>query len=132
MGHVETVQAMYEAFGAGGVAAVLDRLADGVEWDRDAPGYGIPIFEPGTGKEHAAGFFEALARDVEFLRFEPTSFLSGGDQVAVPIHVELRIRSTGKVVTALEVHLWTFDEDGKVSRFFHAIDRHAFVLAYGL
>jgi hypothetical protein len=28
--------------------------------------------------------------------------------------------------------LWTFGEDGKVTRFFHCIDRHAFVLACGL
>ena len=31
-----------------------------------------------------------------------------------------------------EIHLWTFGEHGRVSRFFHCIDRHAFVLAYGL
>jgi hypothetical protein len=36
------------------------------------------------------------------------------------------------VVDALEIHLWTFGDSGKVSRFFHCIDRHAFVLAYGL
>jgi hypothetical protein len=68
----------------------------------------------------------------EFLRFEPANFLSGGNQVAVPIKVEVRVKPTGKVVEALEVHLWTFGEDGRVCRFFHCIDRHAFVLAYGL
>ena len=32
----------------------------------------------------------------------------------------------------LEIHLWTFGENRLVSRFFPCIDRHAFVLAYGL
>lgn len=132
MSNVETVQAMYDAFGRGDVAAILDQLADDVEWDRDAPGYGVPIYEPGTGKEHAERFFAAVARDLEFTRFEPTNFLSGGNQVAVPINVEVEVKQTGRIVEALEIHLWTFGEDGKVSRFFHCIDRHAFVLAYGL
>jgi uncharacterized protein len=131
MSTVESVQAIYEAFGRGDVGAILDRLADDVEWDQDAPGYGIPIYEPGVGKEHAARFFEAT-QGLDFLRFEPTNFLSGGNQVAVPINVEVKVKSTGMIVEALEIHLWTFGDDGKVSRFFHCIDRHAFVLAYGL
>ena len=131
MSNVETVQAIYEAFGRGDVPAILDRLAEDVEWDRDAPGYGIPIYEPGTGREHAKRFFERLG-ELEINRFEPTNFLSGGNQVAVPINVEVKVKSTGKIVEALEIHLWTFGDDGKVSRFFHSIDRHAFWLAYGL
>jgi uncharacterized protein len=131
MNHVERVQAIYDAFGRGDVAAVLDQLADDVEWDQDAPGYGIPIYEPGVGKEHVKRFFDAV-QDLEFLRFEPTNFLSGGNQVAVPIEVEVEVKSTGKTVAALEIHLWTFGDDGKVRRLFHCIDRHAFVLAYGL
>ncbi len=131
MTNVESVKAIYEAFGRGDVPAILDQLADDVEWDQDAPGYGIPIYEPGVGKEHARRFFARL-EDLDFRRFEPTNFLGGGNQVAVPINVEVEVKSTGKMVEALEIHLWTFGDDGKVSRFFHCIDRHAFVLAYGL
>lgn len=58
MGQVETVQKIYEAFGKGDVPAILDQLADDVEWDRDAPSYGVPIYEPGTGKDHVRRFFE--------------------------------------------------------------------------
>jgi hypothetical protein len=69
---------------------------------------------------------------VEFHRFEPTNFLAGGNQVAVPINVDVTVKATGNRITALEVHLWTFGDDGKITRFFHAIDRHAFVLGYEL
>lgn len=130
MSNLETVQAIYEAFGRGDVPAILDFLAEDVQWDQEAPSYGVPIFEPGVGKDHAARFFAAL-QDLEFHRFEPTNFLTGGDQVAVPINVKVEVKATGNVVEALEIHLWTFAEDGKVSRFFHSIDRQAFVLAYG-
>jgi ketosteroid isomerase-like protein len=131
MSNVGDVHAIYEAFGRGDIPAILDRLAEDVAWDQDAPGYGIPIYEPGTGRDHAARFFEAL-QELEFLRFEPMNLLTGGNQVAVTVDVEAKVKSTGRLVKALEIHLWTFGEDGKVSRFFHCIDRHAFVLAYGV
>jgi uncharacterized protein len=70
MSNVETVQALYDAFGRGDIPAILDMLADDIQWDQDAPSYGIPIYEPGVGKEQVKRFFEAL-QDLEFLRFEP-------------------------------------------------------------
>ena len=36
------------------------------------------------------------------------------------------------IYEALEIHLRTFGDDGKVNRFLHCIDRHSAVLAYGL
>jgi ketosteroid isomerase-like protein len=128
---VERVQQIYAAFGRGDVPGILDHLAEDVEWDRDAPSYGVPIYEPGTGRDHAAAFFAKLA-DLEFHRFEPLNFLTGGNQVAVTIGVDATVKATGRRAEALEVHLWTFGDDGRVSRFFHCIDRHAFVLAYEL
>jgi uncharacterized protein len=95
MGNLEKVQAVYEAFGRGDVPAMLEALADDVEWDQDAPGYRIPIYEPGVGKEHVRRFFEAVREGLEFLRFEPTNFLSGGNQVAVPINIEAKVKSSG-------------------------------------
>ena len=114
------------------VQAILEHLDDEVEWDREAPSYGARIYEPGVGKEHVQRFFAAVAEDLEFIRFEPTNFLSGGDQVAVPVHVEATVNPTGKTFKALEIHLWTFGANGKLSHFFQCIDRHAVVLAYGL
>jgi ketosteroid isomerase-like protein len=126
----ETVEAIYEAFGRGDVDGVLAHMAEDVEWDCDAPGYGIPFYEPGTGKAHVRRFFAALAEEVEITRFAPGAPLTGGDQVAVTVDFAGTVRATGRPVEALEVHLWTFGRDGLVSRFFHCVDRHAFVLAY--
>ena len=81
----------------------------------------IPIYEPGSGKAHVERFFAAI-QGIELLKFEPTNFLSGGNQVAVPIAVEARVRATGKHVQALEIHLWTFGEDGRITRLRHYVD----------
>jgi ketosteroid isomerase-like protein len=132
VGNVESVQALYGAFGRGDIESILDQLADDVQWDQDAPAHGIRIYEPGVGKEHVKRFFEAVAEDIEFQRFEPTNFLTGGDQVAVTINIEATVKPTGKSFDALEIHLWTFDENGKISRLAHIIDRYAVAVAYGL
>jgi uncharacterized protein len=131
MSNVEAVQDIYEAFGRGDIPAILDHMAEDVQWDQDGQGHGIPIYEPGVGKAHVQRFFELLG-DLEISRFEPTNFLSGGNQVAVPINLGVTVKATGKSAETIEVHLWTFGDDGKVTRFFHAVDRHAFVLAYDL
>ena len=128
--NLAAVQRIYEAFGRGDVPAILDELADDVAWDVDAPSYGVPIYEPGTGKDHVQRFFGEL-QGLEFHTFQPTNFLVGGDQVAVTIDIDVTVKATGRTARALEIHLWTFGDDGRVTRFFHAIDRHAFVLAYG-
>lgn len=131
MTHLESVQSIYEAFGRGDVPAILDRLDEHVEWDKDAPGYGVPALEPGTGKAHVQRFFATL-QGLEFVKFQPTNFLVGGNQVAVTIDVSLKVKATGKPIDVLELHLWTFGDDGKITRFFHCVDRHAFVLAHDL
>ena len=37
MSNTETVKAIYEAFGRGDVATILDKLDDAVEWDTTVP-----------------------------------------------------------------------------------------------
>ncbi len=129
MDHLATTQGIYEAFGRGDVPAILDALADDVAWDVDAPSHGIPIYESGTGKAAAAGFFTALG-DLDITVFAPRNFLAGGDQVAAVFDVAATVQATGKSFEVVEIHLWTFGPDGKVTRFFHGIDRHAVWLAY--
>ena len=125
-----TVQAIYEAFGRGDVPTVLDHLADDVAWEHDAVDHGVPWLAPGRGREHAARFFELL-RLVDITRFEVRGLLAGGDQVAAVIGVDLAVRATGRTVSDLEVHLWTFGPDGRVAAFKHLTDTHQHVLAAG-
>lgn len=78
-------------------------------------------FASRRGRESIKGFFETLA-DFEFLRFEPTAFLEGDGMVAVPIRIELKVKSTGRPIKDIEVHLWTFTPEGQVQSFRHTAD----------
>ena len=40
--NIETVKAIYEAFGRGDVNAILDKLDDGVEWETTVPLSDVP------------------------------------------------------------------------------------------
>jgi len=120
--NVAAVQGMYEAFGRGDIRAILDCLADDVDWE---PGrttdHGIPWLRPGRGKDHVLGFFETL-RAIEFKRFEPKVITGTGDTVMGLIELEAVVTETGGHVDVLEVHVWTFNPDGKVRSLRHVVD----------
>jgi ketosteroid isomerase-like protein len=127
--HIETVQAIYAAFGRGDIGAILGHLAPEVEWEHDAVDHGIPRLKQRRGPAEVARFFETLGA-LEFKRFEPKQFLVGDNAVAATIGIELAAKATGKPIRDLELHLWTFGADGKVTRFKHLVDTHQHFLAW--
>ena len=130
MSQIERVRSIYAAFARGDVPFLLDCLAPDVIWEYGSSGHGVPWLEPRRGRAAIAGFFETLARELDFRRFEPTAFLEGEGIVAALCQVEAVVKRTGRLLVELdEVHLWHFDAGGHVSTFRHAADTHAHVLA---
>ena len=129
MSNIPTVQRIYEAFGQGDIPAILSSLDPNVEWEHDGRDVGVPWLVPGTGTAHVQGFFASLA-GFQITRFEPTNLLEGGNQVAAVINIEAVVPATGGQVKDLEMHLWTFGADGKVTRFRHIVDTAQHIAAY--
>lgn len=130
MSNIPTVHTIYEAFGRGDVPTILGHLDDDIAWDQDTPHFGLPWYAPRQGIDAIPQFFADLAASVELYKFEPVNFLEGGNQVAVVLNIGLEMKTTAKRVEDIEIHLWTFGPDGKVTRFAHVMDRHSQVLAY--
>ena len=123
MSNSEVVGRIYEAFARGDVPAILEHLAEDVEWEYGVNSTSVPWLQPRRGRREVPGFFEALA-GVELHRFVPKMFLQSGDVVVVLVDVELTVRATGRrVVEDDEVHIWHF-ASGKVARFRHRADTH--------
>jgi uncharacterized protein len=119
--NIDTAKAAYAHFANGDIASILALLAPDIAWEY---GWGGPVlkwYEPRHGRDAVAKFFATLA-DFEFVRFAPVEFLEGGNMVAVPIEIELIVKATGKSIRDLEMHLWTYGADGRVSRFRHLVD----------
>jgi ketosteroid isomerase-like protein len=126
--HARTVEAIYAAFGRGDIPSILDALREDVECEHDAVDHGIPWLTPRQGRAQVAAFFETL-RALDFRRFEPKRILADDTMAAAVIHVEIAVRATGRIINDIELHLWTFDAQGKVARFRHVADTHQHWLA---
>src|SRR5215813_311848 len=114
MTNLETVQHIYAAFGQGDLPAILECLADDVQWERWANHSGqttadIPWFRPRTGKAGAAEFFQVVATQLDIREFQVLSLMSGGNQVAAEILIDAHTK-TGGHYRDEEIHLWTFNE----------------------
>ena len=120
--NVGTVARIYEAFGRGDLASIIDELDDDVSWDEGIRDTGLPHLLPGRGKQHVIGFFERLAATLELTRFDLGPLCDGGDVVMASVTQAARIIGAGAIPANLEVHIWHFGADGKVTSFQHVGD----------
>ena len=125
MSNLETTQAIYQAFGQGDVPTIMSHLAEDVAWEaweaNSAQDAGVPLMQPRTGRAGAAEFF-ALASTYEIIDFQVLDFAVSAHQVIAEVVIELKSPDTGRSYRDEELHLWTFDEAGKVSRLRHYTD----------
>jgi uncharacterized protein len=126
-----TVEGMYEAFGRGDVGAIVAKMAPDVRWDHWPAGNaaqdaGVPWLQERTGPGGVAEFFAGLGA-LEFHGFAPVALLEGDGRVAALIEVDVTVTATGRRFQDVEVHVWTFGPDGKVTDFRHHVDtaKHA-------
>ena len=111
--NIETARQMYEALGHGDLPAILDRVADDVDWSTDAAIPSAPWYGPRRGKDGVASFFEAVGAAQLITEFTPLAYASNGDgDVMVFIRYAFTVAATGKNVAMNMHHYWKF-RDGK-------------------
>lgn len=123
---LETVQSIYAAFGRGDVPAILAHLHDDVAWeswtDNSAARANVPWMLPRRGREGAAEFFAVLGRELRVRDFRVVSLMAGPSSVAAEFTIEAEVIATGRIYRDEEIHLWTFDAGGQVTRLRHYLD----------
>jgi ketosteroid isomerase-like protein len=131
--NLAAVQGIYEAFGRGDVPGLLEPLADDVvfeDWgDNSAQKAGVPWLAERHGRGGAGEFF-AIAGGWEIHDFQVLSMMAGGNQVVVEVVMDAT-PTGGSRFRDEELHLWTFGEDGKVTRLRHYVDTAKHVAAAG-
>jgi uncharacterized protein len=125
MSNVEAVQELYTAFGRGDVPAVLERLADDVEWEswevgNTAQQAGVPWLKLQRGRDAVAEFFATVGA-FEMRDFQVRSILDGGDRVAVEVLIDA-VTPSGERLHDEEMHLYGFDDSGQINRMRHYVD----------
>ncbi len=109
-------------------------LADDVEWeswaDNSSVRAGVPWMAALSGRQNVGRFFDA-AGQFEMVAFQVLNFLEGGNQVAVEVVIEAKLPAWGgRRFRDEEIHLWTFDDAGKVSRLRHYTDTAKQIAAF--
>lgn len=119
MSNKDTVAAIYEAFGRSDIQFIVDQMADDVAWEswegNTTQSAGLPYMRHLNNKNDLPSFFGEVAK-LDLRKFDVLSIMEGGNQVAAEIEIEF---------TALrdeEMHLWTFNDEGKVIRFRRYLD----------
>jgi ketosteroid isomerase-like protein len=111
---LDTVQAVYAAFGRGDVPAILRVVTDDVDWASEpestiAPWHGIR-----RGTSELPGFFQALDAALEVTEFTPLAFATSDTDVMAVIRFGVTARATAKS-GAMDLHHWWRFRDDKIS-----------------
>src|SRR5919201_5470267 len=111
--NIKTIQAAYEAFGRGDVAAVLDAVSDDVDWAAEASSSEAPWYGVKHGKAEVAAFFEAYGSTMEVEEFTPVSVAANETDVLTVVRIRAKARATGRTA-AMHIHHYFKFRDGKV------------------
>ncbi len=112
--NIKIIKDVYDAFGRGDVAAVLDAVAEDVDWAAEAAGSGAPWYGVRHGKGEVAKFFEAYGTAMEVEEWTPLAFAASDADVHSVVRIRARSRATGKPVTMNLHHFFTL-RDGKIA-----------------
>lgn len=119
MSNTETVRAIYDAFGRGDVPFILSQLDENVDWekwdDNHAQNAGVPYMRHIKGRDGVANFFGEVAK-LGITEFDVVAVMEGGNKVAVQFTL------SAEHFDEDEMHLWTFNDEGKITGFRHYLD----------
>ncbi|HMD94024.1 MAG TPA: nuclear transport factor 2 family protein [Trebonia sp.] len=112
--NIKTITQVYEAFGRGDVAAILDAVTDDVDWAAEAASSGAPWYGVRHGRDAVAAFFSDFGSTMEVEEFTPVSFAANDTDVLSVVRFRARSRSTGKTAEMNLHHYFKF-RDGKIA-----------------
>lgn len=112
--NIKTIQVLYEAFGRGDLATILENLTDDVDWATDTASTAAPWFGVRHGKEGATSFFEAFGSTMEVEEFTPLTFAANDTDVLSVVRCRAKSRATGKS-SDMNLHHYFVFRDGKIA-----------------
>jgi uncharacterized protein len=112
--NIKIIMEIYEAFGRGDVAAILDAVTDDVDWAAEAASSAAPWYGVRHGRDAVAVFFSDFGSTMEVEEFTPVSFAANDTDVLTVVRFRARSRGTGRTAQMNLHHYFKF-RDGKVA-----------------
>lgn len=128
--NVQIVQDLYAAFGRGDMPAILELLAEDVDWHFVGKPTDVPFAGCRKGHQEMIEFFSIVAQNCDVYEFGPHEVLSFDDRVISLGHERVGVKSTGRIFETDWVHLFTV-EDGKIVRLQEFYDTATMAAAFG-
>jgi ketosteroid isomerase-like protein len=131
--NLAATEALYAAFGRGDVPAILDLLAEDVRFDQWTDSFaqraGVPWLTERSGHQGVADFFGVVGT-FEISEFSVLDLMASDGQVVAEVVIDAKLPGGGHYRDE-ELHLWTFDAAGKISRLRHYTDTAKHIAAAG-
>ncbi len=112
--NIKTIMSVYEAFGRGDVAAILDAVTSDVDWAAEADPAVAPWHGVRHGQDAVAAFFAEFGSTMEVEEFTPVSVAANDTDVLSVVQFRARSRATGKTAAMRLHHFFKF-RDGKIA-----------------
>jgi uncharacterized protein len=112
--NIKTIMGVYEAFGRGDVAAILDAVTSDVDWAAEADPAVAPWHGVRHGRDAVAAFFTEFGATMEVEEFTPVSLAANDTDVLSVVRFRARSRATGKTA-AMDLHHFFKFRDGKIA-----------------
>jgi len=114
--NIKTIMGVYEAFGRGDVAAILDAVTSDVDWAAEADPAVAPWHGVRHGQQAVAAFFAEFGSTMEVEEFTPVSIAANDTDVLSVVQFRARSRATGKTA-AMNLHHFFKFRDGKIAHY---------------
>ena len=129
--NIKTIQAVYEAFGRGDVATILDALTDDVDWASDGVDTRVPWYGVKHGKGGVAEFFQAFGSTIDVDEFNPVSYAANDTEVHTLVKYRSRAKATG-TASEMNLHHYFRFVDGKIAYYRGSEDSAQTLVALGV
>lgn len=130
---LSAVRDIYEAFGRGDIDTILGHMSPHVAWESWNEHTGqradVPWMRPRTGPAGVAEFFAEVGK-LKIHDFRVLDMFAGERQAAVEVYIDAETPD-GMRYADEELHLWSFDHEGKVVRMRHYTDTAKHIAAAG-
>jgi ketosteroid isomerase-like protein len=114
--HIQTIKAVYEAFGRGDVDAIVATVTDDVDWSSDTGSDAAPWYGSRRGPSGVVAFFDDFGSAMEVEDFTPLTFAANADDVLTVVRFRARSRATGKSAS-MQLHHWFHFRGDKIDHY---------------
>ncbi len=112
-----TAKLGYDYFLQGDIPAILAICAEKVVWAHSGNPSIVPFAGMFEGISGSVRFFEAVGSSVQITSFEPHSFRAEGNTVTNQVNIRGMVPASGKTYDNPVRVTWTFDDEGRISRY---------------